>query len=116
MNIDENTSKKISVLSTVAAVLIVCLHVPKTNEMGFQRFVESFVGTYFGAVAVPFFFVVSGFLLGKHTDEAGWYRAALVKRIKTLLLPYLICCVILGSIGNLNSFIANIVHHQPLLR
>lgn len=41
-------------------------------------------------MAVPTFFVFSGFLLAGHMAERGWWRNECKKRLRTLLLPYLI--------------------------
>lgn len=114
--IEKRVSLKLALMSFVAAVLVVCIHAPSTSTYGLTQLFENFVGRYLAAAAVPFFFVVSGFLLGRHTDELGWYKDALLKRVKTLLIPYLIWCVILCVTRNLNSFVANVIHHQPLMR
>lgn len=42
--------------------------------------------------AVPIFFFISGFLLAGSCEQPGWYGNALRKRVKTLLVPYVIIC------------------------
>lgn len=39
-------------------------------------------------VAVPFFFLASGFFLGGHIGERNWYCAEVVKRVRSLLVPF----------------------------
>lgn len=40
------------------------------------------------SVAVPIFFIISGFFLGQHINEDGWYGRAVKKRVKTLVIPF----------------------------
>ena len=114
--IEKRVSLKLALMSFVAAVLVVCIHAPYTPVRGLSQLFEDFVGTHLASAAVPFFFIASGFFLGRHTDEQGWYGTALRKSVKTLLIPYLIWCVILCVTRNLNSFMANVMHHEPLMR
>ena len=45
-------------------------------------------------IAVPFFFVASGYFLGVRAwSGCGWGGNAMRKRIKTLLIPYFFWCV-----------------------
>lgn len=39
-------------------------------------------------IAVPVFFVVSGYFVSKHIDEDNWHRRIIRKRASTLLLPF----------------------------
>lgn len=39
-------------------------------------------------VAVPVFFIISGLLLGRHINEDGWYRRAVISRFKSLVIPF----------------------------
>ena len=76
-------SNRIAWLSMAAAVLVVAIHAPSTRTHGFSFFCESLIGTHIASVAVPFFFAVSGFFLGRHAGEKGWYRNELRKRVRT---------------------------------
>lgn len=113
--VEKRSSLKLALMSFVAAVLVVCVHAPFTHVRSLSQLFEGFVGSHLAAVAVPFFFITSGFFLGRHTDEQGWYGAALGKRVKTLLIPYLIWCVILCVTKNVYLFAANLIHCEPLM-
>ncbi len=67
-------------------------------------------------IAVPFFFIASGFFLAGHCTEDGWWRKECQKRIHTLLIPYLIWCTVyfLYSFGL--TVAANIYSHAELSR
>ena len=41
-------------------------------------------------MAVPAFFFMSGYWLAKHAEKNGWWKDAVQKRIKSLLVPYVI--------------------------
>lgn len=94
--------------AAVSACLVVPIHISFAPEFGtidwwFRRLVVDGICR----VAVPFFFFSSGFFLAGRMEEAGWYRKALCKRIRTLLIPYLIFnilfCIyslLLGVIGS----------------
>jgi hypothetical protein len=48
-------------------------------------------------MAVPYFFLASGFFLAGHVGETGWWGREVKKRIFTLLVPLVFWCVI-GSL------------------
>ena len=48
----------------------------------------------FCRIAVPWFFVASGFFLAGHYGERNWYKNAIQKRIWTLLIPFVIWALI----------------------
>lgn len=41
-------------------------------------------------IAVPVFFIISGFLLGRHVDEKRWWVTAIKSRIRSLVMPFFI--------------------------
>ena len=98
VRISEYTSRKIARLSIVCAILVVYLH-SYSKELSVSMsgsltwWLQDFVSQGISRVAVPFFFVVSGFLLFKDFPEDGmsvryWWLGKLRKRLKTLCVPY----------------------------
>lgn len=88
--IDKALSNKICNMGIVCAMLVVLLHIsPKVNAWSFTWCVDRFINDGLGRAAVPFFFVVSGFLLARHIDDNGWWRKAVCSRVRTLLVPHL---------------------------
>jgi len=82
IEIRDDLSNKLTNASFLAACLVVGIHlaggpvkIPFVCNM-----------------AVPFFFIVSGFLLAGSCEKENWYRIAVFKRIKTLLIPYILVC------------------------
>ena len=73
-----NASILLSRLSFLGACLVVALHV----DPG-----KGFLAPLYRA-AVPMFFMMSGYWLVGHVEEKGWWAAAVVKRVKTLVIPY----------------------------
>ena len=83
MNISEDISAKFANMGFVCVCLVVLMHVHCPWE-----------GGGINRLAVPFFFAMSGYFLGTHVDETGWYVRALKKRFKTLVVPLFLWCVI----------------------
>ena len=50
--------------------------------------------TLFCCTAVPFYFVAAGFFLGGHVNENGWWLNELNKRLRTILVPYVMWCTL----------------------
>lgn len=87
--VSERTSAKIANAGFIAALMVVFIHVDIQSSCPavvrwFVRIVESGLCT----TAVPTFFVISGYLLGVHVGEDGWWGRAVRKRLVTLGVPY----------------------------
>lgn len=85
------TSGKLANLGFVCACLVVAIHVRVEAEVGnacwwFCGLLKDGVAR----IAVPFFFATAGFLLAGHAREARWWVRETGKRVRTLLVPYLI--------------------------
>lgn len=96
LEIDSRLSQKIRALSYLGAFCVVCLHFG--HYIDTSTWINAFVndalirGCFFASVSL--FFVFSGILLVKDFDGSlVWWKASMMKRIKTLLLPYLFWCV-----------------------
>lgn len=109
------TSSKISNLSVLCALLVVLIHVGfPSDEIGFGWFCDRFLVEGFSRVAVPFFFVVSGFFLSRHFDEPGWYSRELRKRLSSLLVPYVVWLLIGTALVFPVMALADHMAHRPL--
>ena len=106
MEVDERLSKKIRVLSFIAAIAVVLIHsnTNRTNASDWNVFVQTLLSKGITGWTVPFFFLVSGFWFGRSTNDIGirefigkGYGNILCKKFKSLFLPYIIWCV-LGAI------------------
>lgn len=102
---DKNQSQTIDLLRFPLAVFVVFIHTTTTlplvpvNEAdfplisgtGIYNVVEIFLKQTVTHIAVPTFFLISGFLFFQKLEEWNWniYKNKLVSRAKTLLLPYL---------------------------
>ncbi len=90
--IDKKLSNKIANMGFVGACLVVSLHVSQQLQVeGVLGKVAGYISNKgLGNCAVPFFFMASGFFLAGHMGECGWWRSECRKRIRSLLVPYLI--------------------------
>ena len=103
MTISSYSSVKIRWISFVAIVCVVLGHCISDNP---------FVIGIFAQWHVPWFYLLSGFMLGVSLNRHG-AKSCLVKRIRTLLLPYILWCGIgflvvwgvHGEIASLNDWL-----------
>jgi peptidoglycan/LPS O-acetylase OafA/YrhL len=115
MKISDETSQKIKNMSLLCAVLVVSIHVgwPHEPTLSVGWFMGEIVNRY-AVIAVPFFFVVSGFFLAQHFDETGWWKREVGKRIKSLLIPFFAWSLITSVSGILLSVVPDLIAKRPL--
>lgn len=111
------SSEKVTLLSIVAAMMVVAIHVGgNVAAHGSLVWWWEQIGHYgLFLAAVPFFFICSGFFLGRHCDEDGWWWRECLKRMRTLLVPYLIWSAVFAALGISAAVAANLIHGRDLL-
>lgn len=109
-------SNKIANMGIVCAMMVVLIHLHCPESSASIAFVRRLLPNGVCAMAVPFFFIASGYLLAGHIGEAGWWRKALAKRIRTLLVPMLIWSVLWMAYEILLPLMANLAHGCDLSR
>lgn len=91
-------SVRIDLLKFVCAVLVVAIHSPfmwNTTSLAVGGSGSaSFTSFGLTRIAVPFFFVFSGFFLARHLDTAGDWLKAVRRRVRTILVPFFIWTII----------------------
>lgn len=92
LEVKSELGARFSAMSLICAVMVVCLHMGSTDCMDSSGWWFYVVGKQICKIAVPWFFLASGFFLVGHCDRKDWYSRALKTRIKTLLVPYLFWC------------------------
>ena len=90
IQIDSRLSLKFANMSIVAAVMVVFLHMGGNPAVGTLNWWPYVIIRQICKMAVPFFFLASGFFLVGHADQPNWYLDALRKRVRTLVVPYFI--------------------------
>lgn len=91
MNISHKSSLKISNMGFICATLVVLRHIPALPDKSSALWwiVNFFDGLTL--IAVPYFFLISGYFLSKHiSDNSSWYRKEVLKRIKSIIIPFII--------------------------
>lgn len=89
-SVSKDVSSKIANMSLFGALLVISIHCGYSNsESGICWLVEQIFSGGYSRIAVPFFFLVSGYFLAVHIGEDGWWKKETLKRIRTIMLPFL---------------------------
>lgn len=90
--ITRELSRRLSVMGFICTILVVMIHsTPRPMVGSCQWWIVEMIGRNgFSQVAVPYFFLVSGFLLAGHFCEDGWYKREVHKRVLSLVVPYFV--------------------------
>ena len=88
---DESISQKIRNASFLASCLVVLIHIPCSNvPYSATWLLDAILGRGLCTMAVPYFFVVSGFFLARSYKSGCPIKDLLHKRIKTIVVPFII--------------------------
>ena len=83
-------SNKIRNMSSLCAFLVVIIHCrPHFGPGTVGWWLKEFLENGLTHIAVPFFFVVSGYMLAREVDRDGYCRPV-AKRTRTLILPFVL--------------------------
>ncbi len=115
MAVSSKISRRIRILSLLAMVSVVIKHsaptLPFTEPV--DLFFRSLLTTSWTNWAVPYFFIVSGFFFANSSDSG--YGLQVRKKIKTLLLPYIMWAIIGFLIMTPLNMLNNIMTGKPVI-
>ncbi len=110
-------SNKLANMALICSFLVVFIHTgTKCTNGDTTWWIFHLIKDGICRIAVPFFFVAAGFFLAGHTHESHWWRHECTKRIRTLLTPYLLWCLLFGIYSATLTLAANIYSHADLMR
>lgn len=91
-NIDKTLSEKLNFFSCICMVMVIVIHSHYTEAQGhaIAMAIQNFCGTNgLSSIAVPMFFIISGYLFFHNTNTAIDCLPKIKKRVITLGIPYL---------------------------
>lgn len=89
LSVDSQFSVKVTNMSFVCALMVIVTHAWCSPEKGgVCWWVNMLTADGICRIAVPFFFLVSGYFLGRKVNEPNWYRNAIRRRAVTIAVPY----------------------------
>ena len=107
-------SNKFRNVGFVCALLVVAIHVGKTDiACSAAWWMYEIMGGGLSACAVPFFFLASGYFAAKDFDEKGYWGTALAKRVKSLLVPFVLWSVVFFVEIVFLRGMQNLMHGEP---
>lgn len=116
MEVSSYISAKIKFFSLLCAGMVVGIHVSGIEEQWSVMWWWSRIGHYgIFLIAVPFFFVSSGYFISGHFNEDGWWLREVRKRCKSLFVPFVIWSVVAVLLMVGKSFCANVLYGRDLL-
>lgn len=118
-----NLSDKIKVLSFISIIMVIYIHMYYTEgeNMYILNRIETFLGGSICSIAVPLFYIISGYLFFLKAHDIHSIFTKMKKRVKTLLIPYLLAniftfifYVILNILTLYNSTLDKVVNFKVL--
>ena len=99
-------------MAFVCTVIVVAMHSPGARRI----FNLEFLGSGAVLIAVPYFFLASGFFLAGHIfNENNWYFFELKKRIKSLVIPFFLWNGLWITAMFAITLMLNLIHSRELL-
>lgn len=94
-SITPDISHRFANFSFLCACMVVISHVEAAAKLTSPNatWLADFFGGAVCSIAVPCFFLISGFFLAGHVGESGWWTRELRKRVPSLLVPFLLWCL-----------------------
>lgn len=112
-NMTQYLSDKLRVLSLVSIILVLYIHsgfhADEIEGMMWNDSVQTFVSGMIGRCAVPLFYVISGYLFFLKVPEGmKSIYGKMRKRVRTLVVPYIIGCLFFVGFGVLMAVLPGV--------
>ena len=113
ITVTDSLSNRFANMSFICACLVVCIHI---GFAACTRWYEHIAGRIFDLgymrIAVPFFFVAAGFFAVGHINTKGWYKYAVISRLKSFGVPYLFWNLTYFAFMSVCIYIATLIGYE----
>lgn len=107
-------SSKISNMGIICMMLVVPIHIQAMGDEGsFCWWFNALIRHGVARIAVPYFFIISGYFLAAHFDEPDFWGREVKKRFSSLVIPFFIWSLIAFALYSSLSIIADYLAHRP---
>lgn len=106
-------SQKIRNVGFVCACLVVAVHISHPTS-GSGQWLDMVLAGGLSKVAVPIFFAISGFLLAGKMTESGWWKREVLKRVRSLVVPFYCWSFIAFAVATVETVIVARFHGATL--
>ena len=107
------TSRRFAVMSFVCAVLIVVLHTFAGRlDCPIERIAGNMIQDGICRIAIPWFFLAAGFFLAGHMTENGWWQREVLKRVRSLLVPFWIWSLVIFAVYLFFAVAIKLAHYE----
>jgi len=102
---------KMANMGFICSLFVVCQHLPNmTGVESISYWIGKLIFNGLCQIAVPYFFIASGYMLARHVDERGWWLNALSTRFKSVVCPFWMWNLLYFFFGMALSSIADYLH------
>lgn len=105
------TSSKLANMGFLCSIFVVIIHIWSPSEVSSPAW-WFYSATSMRSIAVPFFFLMSGYLLAGHIGEPDWWKRENLKRVRSLVVPYVAWGLLWLLFLLLLKFTGNVIHDR----
>lgn len=105
---------RISNMGIICMMLVVPIHIQAAGTEGsFGWWFNALIRNGIAKIAVPYFFIISGYFLAAHFGELDFWGREVKKRFSSLVIPFFVWSLITFALYSPLSIVADYLAHRP---